>query len=176
MSIYTVILNDGTKLETRIKKGAHLVMVCPYHHEDTPSFLVNYENASFHCLGCDAKGDGSGIIIGHEPETKEEIIQAYWEDCKISAFEWVFQVNRCGERFWDVFLHPECTVIRKKVFKKGETPFEKPLTLIEAASQAAEHLRAVAEEENEHPDDSFEMTLARDLEEAIKIAESEQES
>lgn len=174
MSIYTVFLNDGTKLETRIKKGDHLVMRCPYHHEDTPSFLVNYKNASFHCLGCDASGDGNGVIIGHEPETKEEIIQSYWEDCQTSAFEWVLQVNRGGERFWDVFLHPECTVIRKKVFKKGETPFEKPLTLIEAAKQAAEHLRAVAEEDNEHPDYAIEMALACDLEKAIKTAEDEQ--
>jgi DNA primase len=31
--------------------------LCPFHLEDTPSFVVDDENGYFHCHGCGAYGD-----------------------------------------------------------------------------------------------------------------------
>jgi DNA primase len=39
------------------KTGANFKGVCPFHHEKTPSFMVNPERQSFKCFGCDKGGD-----------------------------------------------------------------------------------------------------------------------
>ena len=36
--------------------GEH-VGLCPFHDDKNPSFFVNAEKGSYHCFGCDAKGD-----------------------------------------------------------------------------------------------------------------------
>ncbi len=39
------------------RSGRHLVGLCPFHGEKTPSFHVYGENGSFYCFGCGAGGD-----------------------------------------------------------------------------------------------------------------------
>lgn len=39
------------------KSGANYKGLCPFHHEKTPSFMVNEEKQIFNCFGCGEKGD-----------------------------------------------------------------------------------------------------------------------
>ncbi|QQS21104.1 MAG: DNA primase [Candidatus Moraniibacteriota bacterium] len=39
------------------KMGASWKGLCPFHHEKTPSFVVNEERAGWHCFGCNKGGD-----------------------------------------------------------------------------------------------------------------------
>ncbi len=45
---------NGLTLKTR---GANAFALCPFHHEDTPSFTVNPKTQLWHCFGCGAGGD-----------------------------------------------------------------------------------------------------------------------
>jgi len=39
------------------RAGAHLKGCCPFHNENTPSFMVSEERQRYHCFGCGADGD-----------------------------------------------------------------------------------------------------------------------
>jgi DNA primase len=47
-------------------KGKDLVGCCPFHEDDTPSFLVTPSKNLWHCFGCDAGGDNVQFVIKKE--------------------------------------------------------------------------------------------------------------
>lgn len=49
----------GFKLQ---KSGSNYKMCCPFHQEDTPSFMV-YPDLSYHCFGCHAHGSYEDFIM-----------------------------------------------------------------------------------------------------------------
>lgn len=48
--IINIIAQEGIEL----KRGKAL---CPFHAENTPSFMVNRDRHTFHCFGCGERGD-----------------------------------------------------------------------------------------------------------------------
>lgn len=36
--------------------GDRLIACCPFHHEETPSFVVDQKKNIYHCFGCEAHG------------------------------------------------------------------------------------------------------------------------
>jgi hypothetical protein len=44
------------------KSGSNWKMCCPFHKEDTPSFMV-YSDASYHCFGCHAHGSYEDFVM-----------------------------------------------------------------------------------------------------------------
>ena len=70
-------MRDWSELKERIKLsnpieeivretvplGPHNKALCPFHKEDTPSFLVNVKEQYFHCFGCGVGGDVFNFVM-----------------------------------------------------------------------------------------------------------------
>ncbi|MDP8265436.1 MAG: DNA primase [Candidatus Aceula meridiana] len=48
------------------KAGRNFKACCPFHHEKTPSFVVNRDKQIFHCFGCGAGGNVVSFVMQHE--------------------------------------------------------------------------------------------------------------
>ena len=58
--IVALVSSYNIKLE---KQGKNYKGLCPFHHEDTPSFLVSVEKKLAHCFGCGGGGDPIKFIM-----------------------------------------------------------------------------------------------------------------
>lgn len=63
------------------KSGANFKACCPFHGEDTPSFVVSPAKQIYHCFGCGAGGDSIKFVMEYEklsyPETLEKLASMY---------------------------------------------------------------------------------------------------
>ena len=50
------------EIVTLKRAGASLKGLCPFHGEKTPSFVVNPQQGTYHCFGCQAHGDSLTFI------------------------------------------------------------------------------------------------------------------
>lgn len=64
----------GSYLDLK-KSGANFKSVCPFHSEDTPSFVVSPSKQIYHCFGCGAGGDAIKFVMEHEKLTYPETIE-----------------------------------------------------------------------------------------------------
>ncbi len=48
------------------KAGRNFKALCPFHHEKSPSFVVNPDKQIYHCFGCGAGGNVVGFIMQQE--------------------------------------------------------------------------------------------------------------
>ncbi len=63
------------------KSGANFKACCPFHGEDTPSFVVSPTKQIYHCFGCGAGGDAIKFTMEYEklsyPEAIEKLASMY---------------------------------------------------------------------------------------------------
>ncbi len=59
------------------KTGANFKACCPFHGEETPSFVVSPAKQIYHCFGCGVGGDSINFVMEYEklsyPETLEKL-------------------------------------------------------------------------------------------------------
>ncbi|MCR4336746.1 MAG: DNA primase [Candidatus Omnitrophica bacterium] len=55
--------------------GRNFKALCPFHHEKTPSFVVNPEKQIFHCFGCGAGGNAISFVMQQEHLTFPEAVR-----------------------------------------------------------------------------------------------------
>ena len=53
-TLLSALIGRGLKLT---RAGREWKACCPFHHEKSPSFYVNYDKGFYHCFGCSAHGD-----------------------------------------------------------------------------------------------------------------------
>jgi DNA primase len=63
------------------KSGANFKACCPFHGEDTPSFVVSPQKQIYHCFGCGVGGDSIKFMMEYEkltyPESIEKLASMY---------------------------------------------------------------------------------------------------
>lgn len=57
------------------KRGKHMLGLCPFHNEKTPSFTVTPEKQLFYCFGCGASGNVFNFIMRMENLTFPEAVR-----------------------------------------------------------------------------------------------------
>ncbi len=48
------------------RAGRNFKALCPFHHEKTPSFMVNPQRQIFHCFGCNRGGNAFSFLMEYE--------------------------------------------------------------------------------------------------------------
>lgn len=65
-------------IDTRVslrKAGVNFKANCPFHEEDTPSFVVSPQKQIYTCFGCGAKGNAFGFLMAYERLTFPEAVK-----------------------------------------------------------------------------------------------------
>lgn len=57
------------------RAGRNYKALCPFHHEKTPSFIVNPEKGIFHCFGCGVGGNVFSFIMKYERLEFPEVVK-----------------------------------------------------------------------------------------------------
>jgi DNA primase len=72
------VVGDYVQLEQR---GERYVGLCPFHHEKTPSFMVNPDAKLYHCFGCGKGGTALNFVMEMDklsfPETVELLAKRF---------------------------------------------------------------------------------------------------
>ncbi len=70
----------GSYVELK-KAGANFKAPCPFHDENTASFVVSPQKQIYHCFGCQAGGDSVKFVMEYEklnyPEALEKLADTY---------------------------------------------------------------------------------------------------
>ena len=102
------------------KMGRNFKANCPFHSENTPSFVVSPERQIWHCFGCGKGGDAFTFLMEYEnmefPEALRALAKKAGVTIKESSFksgeysekEKIFDINNHALKFYHYLLttHP----------------------------------------------------------------------
>lgn len=93
------------------KSGSNFKVCCPFHGEDTPSFVVSPSKQIYNCFGCGVKGDAIKFVMEYEHLSYRDAIE------KIAAIT-NFQLDYEDENY-----KPKKIVVNIKPKKKEEKKY-----------------------------------------------------
>src|SRR3989344_5407956 len=101
------------------KMGRNFTTVCPFHNENTPSFVVSPERQIWHCFGCGKGGDAFTFLMDYENlEFIEALrilgkkagieIKTYGSSVSSSKKELIYSLNKLAAEYYNFVLtkHP----------------------------------------------------------------------
>ncbi len=101
------------------KQGRNFVGLCPFHSENTPSFIVSPEKQIYHCFGCHEGGNGINFLMKIEnlsfPEAIEKLAEKFGlevprqkispqEEARIRERKTYFALNQLARDFFQEYL------------------------------------------------------------------------
>lgn len=73
------------------KRGKNFVALCPFHQENTPSFIVSPERQTFKCFGCNVGGNAISFLMKYEnlsfSDTLKSLARRLGVDTESPAFD-----------------------------------------------------------------------------------------
>ncbi|MFH1790186.1 MAG: DNA primase [bacterium] len=109
------------------KAGINYKACCPFHHEKTPSFMVNAERQFFHCFGCSKSGDVFTFLQEMEgldfPEALKLLadragvkIESYRSEINKSQKNRIKEINEKAAFFFHKFLTEMPTGVKARSY------------------------------------------------------------
>lgn len=98
------------------RAGRNFKALCPFHHEKTPSFVVNPDKQIFHCFGCGVGGNAVSFVMRQEsmefPEALKMVAQKYGisvpeegiDSKALSLKEHLYNINGLAAEFYHQIL------------------------------------------------------------------------
>ena len=77
------VLDLLSKYVSVIKIGNRYKALCPFHNEQTPSFVISKENQAYHCFGCGKGGNIFSFIMDKESLSFPEAVQFLGNMCGV---------------------------------------------------------------------------------------------
>lgn len=66
MTIWKKTMRELPKIsiaDSTFSNAGKMAVLCPFHQEKTPSMVIDFNDKTYHCLGCGRKGRIRGVII-----------------------------------------------------------------------------------------------------------------
>ena len=120
------------------KQGRNYVGLCPFHSENTPSFIVSPDKGIYHCFGCHVGGNAIGFLMAIEnltfPEAVEKLADRLGlqmprqeispaENARIKARKDYFQIHKLAVNFYQEYLWSKAgEEARQYLAARGLTP------------------------------------------------------
>lgn len=95
------------------RSGRNFKVLCPFHSEKTPSFVVNPEKSIFHCFGCGVGGDIFSFLMQMENITFSEAVRKLAKRCGVEIKEEVTngrlrEINREKSLLYQLYEESSC--------------------------------------------------------------------
>ena len=110
------------------KSGRHYKGLCPFHHEDTPSFNVNHQDGLYHCFGCKAGGDVFTFVMQMEGLTFPEALAVLAKQAGVELPEaknavsgenaLLYEVNKQAAEYYAGLLYGRSGAVAREYLKK----------------------------------------------------------
>ncbi|OGX05350.1 MAG: DNA primase [Omnitrophica bacterium RIFCSPLOWO2_12_FULL_50_11] len=88
------------------RAGRNYKALCPFHHEKTPSFMVNPDKQIFHCFGCGVGGDVFSFVMKHEQMGFPEALRHLADRARIclpEASDTTPEARSLNERLYQIY-------------------------------------------------------------------------
>src|SRR3989338_6752203 len=80
------------------KMGRNFTAICPFHSENTPSFVVSQERQIWHCFGCGKGGDAFTFLMEYENMEFSESLRALAKKAEVVLRETGFRKGEYSEK------------------------------------------------------------------------------
>jgi len=122
------LISEYLKLK---KMGRNFTTICPFHSENTPSFVVSPERQIWHCFGCGKGGDAFSFLMEYESLEFIEALRILAKKAGVtlkladtsatsSKKEKIYSLNKIASSFYNYILlnHPMGKAALEYLMKK----------------------------------------------------------